>query len=157
MNTKIQSIVFCLIVCLLACFQSWAQRGPQDSWYETGSVALPSSYVIRDLIITPEGTILLSDEGNDKIHELDENGSLIRSFGGLGSGNGQFNNPSGIAISQDNKIFVADQANHRIQVLERNGTFVRKFGSNGYGNGQFKAPWGIALTKEGKVVVSRKR
>ncbi len=115
---------------------------------------MPSSYAIRDLIVTPEGTILLSDAGNDKIHELDENGSLIRSFGGLGSGNGQFNNPSGMAISQDNKLYISDQANHRIQVLERNGTFVRKFGSNGTGNGQFKAPYGIALTKEGKVVVS---
>jgi hypothetical protein len=154
MNTKIRSFAFCLTACLLACSQSWAQRGPQDTWYETGSVAMPSSYDIRDLIITPEGTILLSDAGNDKIHELDENGSLIRSFGGLGSGNGQFDNPSGMAISQDNKIFVADSVNHRIQVLERNGTFVRKFGSRGDGNGQFRAPWGIALTKEGKVVVS---
>jgi len=154
MNTTIRKFTYFLTACLLGCSIGWSQRGPQDTWYETGRVALPSNYAIRDLIITPEGTILLSDEGNDKIHELDENGSLIRSFGGLGSGNGQFNNPSGMAISQDNKLYISDQANHRIQVLERNGTFVRKFGSNGTGNGQFKAPYGIALTKEGKVVVS---
>ena len=35
----------------------------------------------HDLIVTQEGTILLTDVGNDKIHELDENGTLIRSFG----------------------------------------------------------------------------
>jgi hypothetical protein len=153
MNTKIRSFAFCLTACLLACSQSWAQRGPQDTWYETSRVAMPSGCNPQDLIVTPEGTLLLSDAGNHKIHELDENGSLLNSFGSLGSANGQFNNPLEMVLSSQNKIYVADQNNHRVQVLERNGTFVKTFGTNGTGDGQFNKPWGLAISSENEVFV----
>ena len=45
---------------------------------------------------------------NDKIHELDENGSLIRSFGSAGSADGQFSDPAELAIGPNNRIYVAD-------------------------------------------------
>jgi sugar lactone lactonase YvrE len=154
MNTKIRSFAFCLTACLLACSQSWAQRGPQDTWYETSRVAMPSGCNPQDLIVTPEGTLLLSDAGNHKIHELDENGSLIRSFGSQGSGNGQFNSPIEIAIGLGNRIYVADTANHRITILERNGTFVKTFGTIGAGDGQFNKPRGLAISSENEVFVS---
>jgi DNA-binding beta-propeller fold protein YncE len=97
MKTTIRKFTYFLTSCLLGCSVQ-AQRGPQDTWYETGKVALPTNCDPYDLIVTPEGTLLLSDYGNDKIHELEANGSLIRSFGSLGSGNGQFNNPIELAI-----------------------------------------------------------
>ena len=97
-----------------------------------------------DLKVTPEGTLLLADAGNDMIHELDKNGSLIRNFGSNGSSNGQFNEPTELIVGPSNRIFVTDKLNHRVQVLERNGSFVREFGSNGTGDGQFNNPWGIA-------------
>jgi hypothetical protein len=154
MRTKIQSLAFCLTACLLSCSQSWAQRGPQDTWYETGKVALPTNCDPYDLIVTPEGTLLLSDYGNDKIHELEANGTLISSFGSLGSGNGQFNNPIELAIGPGNRIYVTDQDNHRIQILERNGTFVKAFGTSGTGDGQFNKPRGLAISSENEVFVS---
>ena len=154
MNTKIRSFAFCLIACLLACSQSWAQRGPQDTWYETARVALPNNCDPYDIISTQEGTLLVSDIGNDKIHELDENGSLIRSFGSRGTGNGQFTDPVELAIGSNNRIYVADRNNHRIQILERNGTFVKTFGTNGTGDGQFNKPRGLAISSDNKVYVS---
>jgi hypothetical protein len=36
-------------------------------------------------------------------------------FGSTGMGDGQFNNPTGIAIGQPGRLFVADTNNHRIQ------------------------------------------
>jgi sugar lactone lactonase YvrE len=154
MNTKIRSFAFCLTACLLACSQSWSQRGPQDTWYETGRVALPNNCDPYDIISTQEGTLLVSDIGNDKIHELDENGSLIRSFGSLGTGDGQFTDPVELAIGPNNRIYVTDTNNHRIQILERNGTFVKTFGTNGTGDGQFNKPKGLAISPEGEVFVS---
>ncbi|CAH1251984.1 Hypp9197 [Branchiostoma lanceolatum] len=38
------------------------------------------------------------------------------SFGAKGSGRGEFNCPSGVAVSQDNEIYIADRMNSRIQV-----------------------------------------
>ena len=153
MNTTIQKFTLLFATCLLGCSVQ-AQRGPQDTWYETGKVPLPTNCDPGDLIVTPEGTLLLSDYGNDKIHELEANGTLIRSFGSLGSGNGQFNNPIELAIGPDNRIYVTDQDNHRIQILERNGTFVKAFGTSGTGDGQFNKPRGLGISSENEVFVS---
>ena len=154
MHTSIRQFVIILTICLLTGFVCWGQRGPQDTWYETGSVPLPANCDPHDLIVTPEGTLLVSDTTNDNIHELDENGSLIRSFGSAGSGDGQFNNPSEMAIGPNNRIYIADTGNHRIQILERNGTFVKAFGSNGSTDGGFNKPRGIAISSDNEVFVS---
>lgn len=154
MNTTIRKFTYFLTACLLGCSVGWSQRGPQDTWYETGRVALPNNCDPYDIISTQEGTLLVSDIGNDKIHELDENGSLIRSFGSRGTGNGQFTDPVELAIGPNNRIYVADRNNHRIQILERNGTFVKTFGSNGTGDGQFNKPRGLAISSDNEVFVS---
>jgi DNA-binding beta-propeller fold protein YncE len=131
-----------------------AQRGPQDNWYITDRVAMPSGCSPYDLLATSDGKILLTDTGNDKIHELQADGTLIRSFGSRGSGNGQFNDPMGIAIGLNNRIYVTDNSNQRVQILERDGTFVKAFGSSGTGDGQFNKPRGIAISTDGEVFVS---
>jgi hypothetical protein len=154
MNTTIRKFTYFLTANLLVCSIGWSQRGPQDTWYETGRVALPSGCDPHDLIVTQEGTLLLTDVGNDKIHELDENGSLIRSFGSSGTGDGQFTDPGELAIGPNNRIYVADTNNHRIQILERNGTFIKAFGTNGTGDGQFNKPRGLAISSENEVFVS---
>ena len=98
MHTSIRQSVVILTICLLAGFICWGQRGPQDTWYETGRGPLPENCDPHGLIITPEGTLLISDTTNDNIHELDENGSLIRSFGSFGTSDGQFQEPTELAI-----------------------------------------------------------
>jgi hypothetical protein len=153
MHALIRQSVVILTVCFLTAFICWGQRGPQDTWYETGSVPLPANCDPHDLIITPEGTLLLSDYGNDKIHEFDENGSLIRSFGSAGSGDGQFNNPTELAIGPSNRIYVTDRKNHRIQILERNGTFLKSFGFNGNSDGNFVEPYGLAISSLDEVFI----
>ncbi len=153
MNTTIHKFTFLFTTCLLAC-SVLAQRGPQDTWYETGRVPLPLNCDPHDLIVTQEGTILLTDVGNDKIHEFEANGTLIRSFGSAGTGEGQFTNPVELAIGPGNRIYVTDTSNHRIQILERNGTFVKTFGTNGTGDGQFNKPRGLAISSDNEVFIS---
>jgi hypothetical protein len=143
-----------LLLTLVFATHLHAQRGPQDTWYESARVPMPSGCSPHDLIVTPEGTLLLTDTGNDKIHELEANGSLIRSFGSPGSGNGQFNNPVELAMGPNNRIYVTDQDNHRIQILERDGTFVSAFGTNGSGDGQFNQPRGLDISLDNEVFVS---
>ncbi len=52
---------------------------------------------------------------------------LVASWGERGGGPGQFDEPSGIAVSS-NQVFVADAHNRRIQVFDRQGRFQRTFG-----------------------------
>jgi len=55
---------------------------------------------------------------------------LAASWGGKGDTAGKFNEPTGIAVT-DNEVFVSDARNARIQVFDYNGNFKREFGYQG--------------------------
>lgn len=74
-------------------------------------------------------------------------------FGDEGSGDGQFVDPSFVALDADDNIFVADTNNHRVQVFDHNGVFVRSFGSEGDGKGQFCSPQGMVVDPRGRLAV----
>ena len=78
----------------------------------------------------------------------------VKQWGSSGSGNGQFSNPSGIAIDSSNRVYVADSNNDRVQKFDNNGTFIKQWGSSGSGNGQFSNPHGIAIDSSGNVYVA---
>ena len=77
-----------------------------------------------------------------------------RAFGSAGAGQGQFNQPKGIAIGPNGDMYVADALNNRIEVLSATGQFIRAWGTKGNGDGQFNEPWGIAVSKDGQVYVA---
>jgi RHS repeat-associated protein len=77
-------------------------------------------------------------------------------FAKTGSGNGEFNDPTGIALNEAGTLaYVTDAGNHRVQVLsvdtasEEEGREEVKcsaqFGTSGTGNGQFSTPDGVAV------------
>jgi RHS repeat-associated protein len=76
------------------------------------------------------------------------------SFGGEGSGAGQFSGPLGIATDAEGHVWVADSGNNRVQEFDGKGEFIRQFGSKGSGNGQFSLPRGIAVDAKGNVWVA---
>lgn len=53
--------------------------------------------------------------------------TLVASWGGPGDAPGQFQDPTGIAVTDD-EVFVADARNSRIQVFDKQGRFRRSFG-----------------------------
>lgn len=73
---------------------------------------------------------------------------------GEGSGNGQFYEPTGIAVSSDGKIYVVDSENNRVQIFDQGGRFIKAFGAKGKGTGQFRVPYGIAIGVDGKLFVT---
>jgi DNA-binding beta-propeller fold protein YncE len=50
----------------------------------------------------------------------------FRSWGSAGSGEGQFNETTGLTIAQ-NLVYAADSGNNRIQVFQLNGEFVKQW------------------------------
>jgi len=67
-------------------------------------------------------------------------------WGSEGTGNGQFNHPSGIEIDMSNNdVYVVDPGNYRIQKFDSNGNFITKWGSEGTADGQFQDPRGISV------------
>ncbi|HEY7294538.1 MAG TPA: NHL repeat-containing protein [Dehalococcoidia bacterium] len=109
------------------------------------------------LIRDREERLFVSDEALNRITIMDREGQCLATWGEAGSGEGQFNRPSGIAFESpdsDDNLFVVDTMNHRVQKFTRDGRFLSTFGSFGSGPGEFDMPWGIAVDDEGRVYVS---
>ncbi|OQX56471.1 MAG: hypothetical protein B5M53_01255 [Candidatus Cloacimonas sp. 4484_209] len=78
-------------------------------------------------------------------------------FGGFGSGEGQFWQPMGICANPDGDVWVADKRNDRIVKLFCDGMnlkFVRNVGEYGLFNGEFDGPTDVAMDPKGKVYVT---
>lgn len=103
----------------------------------------------------------------DSVPTVEAKYVFSKKWGTLGSGNGEFKSPEGIAIDSSGRVYVADTGNNRIQQFRLanpcpSGTsqtvsgvcFVRAWGSLGTGNGQFNKPLDVALDSSGLVYVA---
>ncbi|XP_019619143.1 PREDICTED: RING finger protein nhl-1-like [Branchiostoma belcheri] len=84
------------------------------------------------------------------------------SFGGYGSGRGEFRGPCGVAVSQDNEVYIADRGNSRIQVFTMDGVYIREFTTGLPGDTDEKllrsTPWDVAVDRNNNLwVVSKHR
>jgi hypothetical protein len=72
--------------------------------------------------------------------------AFVRSVGGFGSGNGQFNWPHGIAADASGNIWVADTYNARLQQFTSDGKFSQAIGID-----VLTSPCGVAIDPSGNV------
>jgi sugar lactone lactonase YvrE len=98
--------------------------------------------------------LYVGDSKAHVIHVFDERGQKIASFGGWGSGPGQFNSPTHLALLPDGEIVVTDALNFRVEAFSVDGQFKYQLGKIGDGAGNFAAPKGIAVDREGHVYVA---
>jgi DNA-binding beta-propeller fold protein YncE len=71
--------------------------------------------------------------------------NYVSQFGSSGSGNGQFQNPIGVAVAPSGDVYVVDTSNNRVQKFDPSGNYLSQFGSAGSGNAQFSFPYGVAV------------
>ena len=80
----------------------------------------------------------------------------VTEWGSQGSGDGQFEDPTGVAVDSSGNVYVADgnnNINHRIQKFDSDGNYLTQWGSEGAGNGQFIRPLGVAVDSLDNVYV----
>ena len=85
--------------------------------------------------------------------KLDSAGNVVATWGGIGSGDGQFRFPSDVEVNVSGEIFVTDRANNRVQKLAPDGSFLDKWGTGGAANGQFDQPLGLTIDDTGEILV----
>jgi sugar lactone lactonase YvrE len=105
-------------------------KGEAGEWNEAaGSRRLNQP---NDVVIAANGDVFIAQghtpgpEGDARVLKFDKSGKFIKSWGGKGSGPGQFQVAHGIAIDAKGLLWVADRENQRIQVFDQDGTFVRE-------------------------------
>ena len=85
---------------------------------------------------------------------FDVTGNYIYDIGSEGTGDGQFEEPRGLAIDKFGNVLVVDEKNHRLQIFTPEGEFVSKIGREGTKLGQFRLPEDVAVSKNGRVYVT---
>ncbi len=74
------------------------------------------------IAINEAGEIFIADGyANARVHKFASDGTLIKSWGGPGSGPGEFNLPHGAWIDRKGRLFIADRENDRVQVFDQEG------------------------------------
>ena len=99
---------------------------------------------------------IVSDYDEHCIKVFNREGHFQYKFGKQGEGNGKFNEPRILSVTQSKHLLVCDGKNHRIQVFELNGKFVGKFGTNGSKLGEFNYPFSVAVLSNDQIVVCDK-
>ena len=97
---------------------------------------------------------IVSDSDEHCIKVFNREGHFQYKFGKQGEGDGEFNNPRFLSVTQSKHLLVCDMNNHRIQVFELDGKFVGKFGTNGSKLGEFNNPISVAILSNDQIVVS---
>lgn len=84
----------------------------------------------------------------------EEEYAFFDKWGSEGSGPGQFDLPTGVAVDAEGYVYVVDYGNNRVQKFTFDGQYVLEWGEYGTGDGQFVTPWGnIAVAPDGTIYV----
>ena len=75
-------------------------------------------------------------------------------WGSTGNGDGQFDEPRGVAIDSAGNVYVSDHKNNRIQKFDSSGNYLTQWGAFGTGDGQFNSPRGIAIDAADNIYVA---
>ena len=94
--------------------------------------------------INQRGEVVVTERGACRVSVFSASGEKLRSFGSRGSGQGQFEGPSGVAVDGEGNILTAD-TNHHIQKFTSEGQFLTAVGTESSGHLQFNYPRGIAF------------
>ena len=97
------------------------------------------------------GRILVADSGNHRVQAFDSLGNYLSEFGTYGSGEGELNDPQGLAVDPDGRVLVVDRGSNRLVALSFDG---QTFGYLDAFTAGFNYPVGVAADGSGNLAVA---
>jgi sugar lactone lactonase YvrE len=77
------------------------------------------------LSVAQNGELYVSDGyGNARVHRFTSDGQLIQSWGGPGTGAGDFNLPHSVWAHTDGRVLICDRENDRVQIFGPSGELL---------------------------------
>lgn len=113
------------------------------------SVTSPTSMIIDK----KNNQIYVSDAATRKIVVTDLQGTFVRSIGGAGEGDGQFNLPVAMVLNSKGRLVVADAFSARVQIFDADGHYLTRFGRRGDSTGDFQLIKSIAVDSSDNIYV----
>ncbi len=108
-----------------------------------------------DSFIAENGDIYVPDLAIHMVRWFDSTFTPVLTWGGYGTGDGQFNVPYDIGASPDGgRLYVLDNGNDRVQVFTNNGVYLSQFVGPGTAPGQCNNCWNLAVDNNGLVYVT---
>lgn len=116
---------------------------------EGGELARPAGLAIDE----PRDRLYVADSATHRIAVYSGDGRPGGAIGERGTGDGEFNFPTHVAVDRAGDVYVTDALGFRVQLFTPDGRFAGRFGRHGDTSGDFARPKGIALDGEGHVYV----
>jgi len=116
-----------------------------------GGAAEPDYFFApNDVIVAPNGDIFVSEghgAGNNRVLKFSKDGKLIKTWGKLGTGPGEFDQPHCLAFDSKGRLYIGDRNNNRVQVFDQDGKYISEMK-------QFSRPSGIFIDKHDNLYVA---
>ncbi len=100
----------------------------------------------NDLTMGPDGTLYISDTGNDRVQIYTTEGDFVRT---LGVDTQAFMSPRGLAFGNRGELYVVSKLTNEVIIVDSNDNIVATFGDD-----VFNLPNGIAVDRKGMVYVT---
>jgi len=119
----------------------------------------------RGVATAPDGSVYVSDAGNQVIRKITPDGvvtTVAGTPGVAGSDDTHLNTPSGIDVDANGNVYVVDTFNHAVRRIGSDGKLVTvagQLGVSGFADGdaataKFNAPVGLKVAPDGSLVIA---
>ena len=118
-------------------------RGQSGEWDEAAGQRLLNQP--NDVAIAASGDVFVMQghgRGQSRILKFDRTGRFLTSWGGNGTGPGQFDTGHSVAIDARGLVYAADRQNRRVQIFDQDGTYLREWKFRGLPCGLYIDPGG---------------
>jgi DNA-binding beta-propeller fold protein YncE len=130
------------------------------TWGHFGQAETPDAFWgPRDVLVDDFGHVYVTDTGNKRIVVFTLDGEFITEFGEVGLGDGQLDEPSGLAMDENGTLYVADTWNQRIQAFSPDAEgisqiYMNKWDVEGwYGQSLDNKPY-LTVGGDGNIYIS---
>ena len=127
----------------------WSQELEWSAAIGQGKLERP-----RDVSLTPEGMLVVLDEGNPCLHIYNLKGNLVGNYGTRGPGK-MLVNPYFIAADREGGIIVSDYGGDTVKVLSlSDGKVAYRMDSGNLTGIDVKGPNGVFVDSRGRVLLA---